>query len=99
MEIVLSHEVCFDERNASQVALLGDDRKHKNRVSPWKIKHVPVTSRLPRDFLFVPEDLASCRLISLLDSGVADTVASAFTLDDAVPTVVIKPPVCQSHAY
>jgi hypothetical protein len=48
---------------------------------------------------FVPEDLASCRLISLLDSGVADTVASAFTLDDAVPTVVIKPPVCQSHAY
>jgi len=72
-------------------------------------QHIPGTSRLPRSFLFVPPserpsfllpDVASSRLTSLLDPGVADSMPSGFTftLED-VAAAILKPSERQAHAY
>jgi hypothetical protein len=79
-----------------------------------EIKHVPVTSRLPQDFFFVPPadaeelpfipaDKARSCLLFLLDSRITDPVGystSIFThaLEAVVATAIIKPSGCQFHA-
>jgi hypothetical protein len=105
-ESFLARELCYDQRNASQVDLLRIDKNIKECIT-MEIKHVPVTSRLPRDFLFVPPadaeelpfvpaDKAGSCLLFLLASRIAAPVGcstSIFThaLEAVVATAIIKP--------